>query len=284
MKAMMIDHEQCTLCGLCVTTCVRRILHEQDGKIICADPNGCIVCGHCKAVCPVDAPQIPQNRAQEFLPVPAKKDYPTPDDLLNFFRARRSIRIYDTKAVTREQIENIIQAGRFAPTGGNRQHMEYVVISTPERIAQIRVMIMEILKDKANGTTQTKELASDRSILTKQYFQTWQDIYRLHREGVDKLFYDAPVVIVSHFALLGEVSEFVDAGLANMQMILMAESLGLGTCFNGFLAIAAENSPVLKKAMGIPLDHFVPIAFTVGYPGIKYQRLVSRRLAKVTWI
>jgi nitroreductase/NAD-dependent dihydropyrimidine dehydrogenase PreA subunit len=286
MKAITIDPERCTLCGLCVKICVRRILQEQDGMIICTDPDGCIVCGHCKGVCPVDAPQVPSYRAREFAPVPVKEDYPMPDNLLTFFRARRSIRIYKAETVAREKIEKIIQAGRFAPTGGNRQNLEYVVISAPEKITEVRDMTMEILKDQADGVTQliAGKHTAERSILREQYCKTWQDLYRLSKEGVDKLFYHAPVIIVSHFAALGEASEFVDAGLASMQMVLMAEALGLGTCFIGFLAMAAENSPALKAAMGIPVDHLIPVTFTVGYPGIKFERLVSRRLARVTWI
>lgn len=69
-----------------------------------------------------------------------------------------------------------------------------------------------------------------------------------------------------------------------MQMVLMAEALGLGTCFIGLLAIAAENSPALKAAMGIPKSRIIPVTFTVGYPGVHYQRLVSRRRARVTWL
>jgi nitroreductase/NAD-dependent dihydropyrimidine dehydrogenase PreA subunit len=291
MKAITIDHERCTLCGLCVKMCVRRILQEQDGKIVCTDPNTCIFCGHCKAVCPEDAPQVPYYRAEEFVPAPGKEDYPAPGNLLSFFRARRSMRAYTAKLVEREKLEDIIQAGRFAPTGGNRQHIEYVVIETADKLAEIRDRTMEILVAQADAITGV--IASHRSnetpvpdslLIAELYVKTWQELYRMHRDGVDKLFYHAPALVVTHFAPIGGASEVVDAGLAAMQMVLMAEAHDLGTCFIGFLAIAAEHSPELKAAMGIPEDHLVPVTFTVGYPAVKYERLVSRRRARVTWL
>jgi len=290
MKTITIDHERCTLCGLCIKMCVRGILQARDGEIVCTDPNGCIFCGHCKAVCPEDAIQIPHSRAEEFLPVPAKESYPTPPNLLNFFRVRRSIRMYKAKPVEREKIEEIIQAGRFAPTGGNRQNLEYVVIHTPTKLAEVRNMAMEILKEQADAATREIAASPDnrtnvpgKTMVYDQYIKVWQEMYRLHQEGIDRLFYHAPVLIVSHFEPMGGVLEVVDAGLASMQMVLMAEALGLGTCFIGFLAIAAEKFPMLKAAMEIPESHLVPISFTVGYPGVNYRRLVSRRRARVIW-
>ena len=291
MKAITIDHERCTLCGLCVKTCVRRILQKRVSKIICTEPDRCIFCGHCKAVCPVDAPQVASYRAEEFVPVPARENYPLPDDLLAFFRVRRSLRVYKKKPVERKKIEKIIQAGRFAPTGGNRQHIEYVVIQNPDKFIEIRNTAIKILKNQADEVAQTiadRRAAGkptlEKHVLAERYVRTWQDMYSLHKKGVDRLFYNAPALIVCHFAPMGGISEVVDSGLASMQMVLMAEALGLGTCFIGLLAIAAEKSPALKEAMGIPKKHVIPVIFTLGYPAVHYERLVSRRLAQVKWI
>jgi nitroreductase len=68
-----------------------------------------------------------------------------------------------------------------------------------------------------------------------------------------------------------------------MQMILMAEALGLGTCFCGFLVFATKGSPELRKALQIPKDHRVPFSFMVGYPDVTFSRLVSRKALKVLW-
>ena len=67
-------------------------------------------------------------------------------------------------------------------------------------------------------------------------------------------------------------------------MLLMAETLGLGTCFVGFLILAIENSTELKDIMNISSDHQAIIAFTVGYPAADFLRLVARNSVKVDWV
>ena len=71
-----MDEGRCNLCGLCVPVCVRRILKLGTRSVEVTDPSLCLACGHCKAVCPTDAPQFPGFNEQ-FTPVPISKDVPT---------------------------------------------------------------------------------------------------------------------------------------------------------------------------------------------------------------
>ncbi|MDI6616310.1 MAG: 4Fe-4S binding protein, partial [Syntrophaceae bacterium] len=58
MELIRIDEEKCTSCGLCIPLCVRGILEEGERAARVTNPDGCTLCGHCKAVCPVDAPAL----------------------------------------------------------------------------------------------------------------------------------------------------------------------------------------------------------------------------------
>lgn len=69
-----------------------------------------------------------------------------------------------------------------------------------------------------------------------------------------------------------------------MQMVLMAESLGLGTCFCGFLNSTANSHPELKKMLQIPEKNDVILSFTLGYPSVKYLRMVPRNPAEVSFL
>jgi nitroreductase len=69
-----------------------------------------------------------------------------------------------------------------------------------------------------------------------------------------------------------------------MNMILMAETLGLGTCIIGFLVFAIKHSEKIREVLEIQSDRQVHIAFTVGYPDIKFFRLVARNPAEAKWI
>ena len=76
----------------------------------------------------------------------------------------------------------------------------------------------------------------------------------------------------------------MDASLSAMHMILMAETLGLGSCINGFIFFALNHSKELREVLEIPSDHGVHVAFTLGYSDVEFLRLVARNPAKIKWI
>ncbi|HOO90393.1 MAG TPA: nitroreductase family protein [Syntrophales bacterium] len=287
METVRIDEKKCTLCGLCVSDCVRDVLEEGEQSVRVANPEDCIRCGHCKAICPVDALEIPMLDASEFEPAPRREDYPEADDLFSFFRARRSIRQFEKRPVEREKLERIIQAGRFAPTGGNRQGVNYTVVHTPEKLSQIRDTNIDLLYRKAeeierafDRNRQTGEPIPQDYRIRKLYVSTWETMKELMEQGIDRLFYHAPALVVLHLNPALSTSAMVDAGLAAMQMALMAEALELGTCFCGFLVFAVNDSPEFKKILNIPEKHIVPVSFVVGYPAVTYELVVDHYIRK----
>jgi nitroreductase/NAD-dependent dihydropyrimidine dehydrogenase PreA subunit len=277
------------LCGVCASVCVRNIIDASGNGIKLNQPETCIFCGHCKAVCPEDAIEIPSYAQEEFVPAPQKENFPSADNLLAFFRFRRSTRIYQRKPVEQEKIRQIIEAGRFAPTGGNFQELRFAVAHTPEMINEIRGSAIHSLSNYADrmmsaSPDEPKAAAfTSNPMVLQRYAQTLKEMARKHDQGVDSLLWNAPVLIVIHVSSLVE-SPGVDVGLGAMQMVLMAEALGLGTCFIGFIPMAIENSPDLKKLLKIPDSHQAVTAFVAGYPDVSYLRLVSRKPARVRWL
>jgi nitroreductase len=53
------------------------------------------------------------------------------DDLLSFMRHLRAVREYTPEAVPQDVVEEILEVGRWASTGGNRQPHEVVVVRDP---------------------------------------------------------------------------------------------------------------------------------------------------------
>ncbi len=291
METVRIDQEKCSLCGLCIPVCVRRILEETDDTVVVTDPSRCILCGHCKAVCPEDAPQLPSLDAAEFIDAPLREEVPDEEVLLSFFRSRRSIRSFLNRFVEQEKLERIVEAGRFAPTGGNRQPLHFVVLHSADVIDNVRRMTLEALLaqgdriEKAFEQSRVGGKAVPKSYQTRQLYPTiWREIAELNKQGKDRLFFHAPALIVCHLDPGAAVTPEVDPGLAAMQMLLMAEALGLGTCLCGFLVFALEESPQLREALKIPEDHYVPLSFMVGYPDVTFRKLVARNPARVHWM
>jgi nitroreductase len=60
-------------------------------------------------------------------------------DTLEAIRKRRSIRRYTDAAIPRADLETIVDAGRLAATGSNRQPWEFVVVTERAMIAQFKV-------------------------------------------------------------------------------------------------------------------------------------------------
>lgn len=294
MGAIEIDQESCTVCGSCIDVCVMRIFREDEDAIETRDESRCMYCGHCMAICPQDAIELPVVDCDEFEPVPEREELPRPEKLMGLFRTRRSIRRFQDKPVEREKIEKIIEAGRFAPTGGNSQLFRFVVLQSKEKIAELRDLMIESLMSQAERTKATlDERAKQGQSLSKsetmqlRYAELMRGMGQANKQGIDRLLWNAPALIALHAppdAMRGAESMGVNAGLAGMQMTLMAESLGLGTCFIGFVPAVTTAVPDLKKVMEVPEDHKIVLAFVAGYSDYDFLKLVSRKPARIQWI
>ncbi len=60
-------------------------------------------------------------------------------DALEAIRTRRSVRAYTGAPVPREHLEQIVDAGRLAATGSNRQPWAFIVITDRATIAQLKL-------------------------------------------------------------------------------------------------------------------------------------------------
>ena len=285
-----IDEQKCTLCGLCISVCVRRILHLEKGSVQITDPALCMYCGHCKAVCPTDAPRFSEGN-EEFTTVPSKEEIPSAVPFLRFLRNRRSLRLYQDRPVEKGKLQMLLEAGRFAPTGGNRQACEYVLVSGRKKLDEVRSIAIQKLQEEGKAIQEMverhhrlRESIPEEMVPRLVYPPVWDRIAAKWKEGVDHLLYHAPALMVIHTKKNLAVTPELDAAMAATQMVLAAETLGLGTCYIGFLISAVENSEDLKKMLQIPTDHRSLVAFTVGYPDVNFLRLVYRNPAKAAWI
>jgi nitroreductase/NAD-dependent dihydropyrimidine dehydrogenase PreA subunit len=285
-----IDESRCNLCGLCVPVCVRRILVKGEKSVKVTDPSLCLECGHCKAVCPTDAPQLP-GMNEQFQPAPLKEEIPGAADLFRFFRRRRSLRVYRPDPVEKEKLKMLIEAGRYAPTGSNRQACEYLVVSGRKILDQVCALATQALQEEGGKIQKSvdqyrqakKPLPEDLD--SQQFFPAvWERIAKKWKEGTDQLLHRAPALVLIHIKEHSATTAEIDAGIAATHMMLLAEALGLGTCFIAFLVRTLQDSKELRSLLKIPDGNRVYVAFTVGYPAVTYLRLTGRRPAKIKWI
>ncbi|MCK4687647.1 MAG: nitroreductase family protein [Candidatus Lokiarchaeota archaeon] len=143
-----------------------------------------------------------------------------PEDFLNFIKNRRTIRNFQEKSISEKEIGMILEAGRWAPSASNRQPWEFIVIKNKE--------ILKVIS-------------------------------KLARYG--KFIEQSPVAI----AIVGKkkVSSkwyLQDTSLVSMNMILMAWSLNIGTCWIGNL-----NREKAKEILKVSKDDFLLTILPFGY-------------------
>ncbi len=280
--------EKCTQCGQCVAVCPSYVVDFIEERVEVIREDWCIGCGHCGAVCPMGA-VLQEATSLENYPGRGSAPAISPETLGLLVRERRSIRNYSNAPVPQDILRKILEAGRYAPTGSNSQNVHYIVLSSEDQISQLRSMTLrfyEKIFSRVRGRLGSflllliagrKTLSYLRESLPKVEYA-----YERMKEGKDILFYQAPVVILAHAESWDSSSSF-NCSVALYNCSLMAHTLGLGCCFNGFLVNAANRGRKIKKWLGIPADHKCYAALTLGYPKPQYRRLVRRNPPQVIW-
>ena len=158
--------------------------------------------------------------------------------VLNNIMARRSIRKYLDKPVEHEKLEVIVKCGINAPSGMNRQPWIVRVVEDQKLIADVT----EVFKQE-----NPEQVARDKDF--------------------KNMFRNAPNLICVCTPANGGGE--LDAGLLGENMMLAAQSMGLGTCCLGgpvrFL-LSNEKCKFFLDRLDIPADYKLNYILAIGYP------------------
>jgi len=143
-----------------------------------------------------------------------------PEILLDFIKERRSIRAFQDKQIPEKEIEMILEAGRWAPSASNRQPWNFILIKN-----------RDILKKLARVT------------------------------GYGWFIGEASFAV----AIVGKPRTshnyyIIDTSLVSMNMMLMAWSLGIGTCWIGSI-----NKEKAKEILGLGRNDYLLTVLPFGY-------------------
>jgi nitroreductase len=187
----------------------------------------------------------------------------TYQELIDLLKARRSIRAFNPTPLPEGYIEKIIEAARWAPSGGDGQPWEFIVIQSPELKAKIVNLYM-----KAAEPTFKREQDYD------------PDLRRHHMvlPVPEPKFKDAPAFIIlvgderTNIAFPLRVQEtkgeeVLVSSLAGafLCMHLAARTLGLGSQWVSGMADRTIEKE-LKQLLKIPPHMMIYDMMVVGYP------------------
>jgi nitroreductase len=194
------------------------------------------------------------------------------EQAVQFLRSRRSIRFYEDKPVKQEKIQRLIEVARYAPTAGNRQLVEWLVVSDKSALNRLAGMTIDWLR----------KLLNDNPGLAKIY-PPFQSILAQWDSGSDSVLRNAPVLVIAS-APKEATNGMVDVTLALSYLDLLAPTMGLGSCWAGLLQGALLSLPSLKEIAGIPAPHSHHYPMMLGYPKVKgYFRLPERKPPKINF-
>lgn len=263
-----INKEKCIGCGQCVKDCFGFHIYMNE-KEVAELPGPCMACGHCVAVCPVGAISLDNHDMSEVIEKNEVHADVNPDVYLNHLKLRRSIRQFKNEPVAKEDIEKIIEAGRYSPTGGNMQNVQYIVIQ--KEIDTVKDMIMEELRIMAE---EFKTIDGPY----KKYGQLWFKMYEDYKaNGTDKVFFNTNTVIL----VASNTPQSAIISSAHMETMLY--SLGLGMVYSGFTCSSVMHSRKLQEFLNLKEGYTVHTALVLGHPAVSYVRSVPRKPAVVEW-
>jgi ferredoxin len=134
MKHLIIDTDKCIGCGLCKQVCIRDNIEIIDKKAVDVESN-CFDCGQCSTSCPTNAITIniysgQDDRIEDYDPDNVPISY---DDLLQFYKQRRTCRWFKDEKISHETIEKLMEAAYYSPNRQNIQDVEFALVDNRKK-------------------------------------------------------------------------------------------------------------------------------------------------------
>ena len=171
---------------------------------------------------------------------------------LEAIKTRRSTRKFKARPVEMEKLQQIVEAGRFGPTGGNAQSNHFFVIS--------KIETLMVLKELVQNAFAKMELRDD-------LYKSLKNSITLSRKGHYSFSYNAPVlIVVANKKDYG--NNMADVACAVENMMLAANELDLGSCYINQLKWLNEEPSIrgYLGTLGLKDDERVYASVAIGYP------------------
>lgn len=167
---------------------------------------------------------------------------------------RRAVRQYGQQMIDDDLLDQILDAGRMAPSAMNRQPWKFYIVTHRDTINAFSKAIARVVPKIFLKMALKHPVKSIKTLLHSSP--------RLPKAGEDHIFHGAPVVI---FITSPKDNEWagLETGMCAQNMMLAARSIGLGSCPIG-LARYIDQTPLYHQ-LEVPAAEKVQLAVTFGY-------------------
>ncbi|MDR3680045.1 MAG: nitroreductase [Flavipsychrobacter sp.] len=177
------------------------------------------------------------------------------NDTLNSIYERRAVRKYKDIPVAKEVIEQLIAAGRMAPSAMNNQPWKFYIVTDKEKIELFSKEISEIAIKQIKHV-RIKDLL--KMTLSHFHFSKVIDLIKTQ----DHIFYNAPVVIFITAPRKDDWGK-LSVGMCAQNILLAAKAMGLDTCPVGFAKFVMQTKDYYL--LNIPAAEEVEFALVIGF-------------------
>ena len=261
-----LNREQCLKCGKCIRDCiVECLVPDPDGYPVLPAHNApyCLHCQHCFAVCPAGAVTI-DHAARGTTPQPGP--LPSPDEMANLLRQRRSIRVYKPDLIPDEILNEAKDLLRYSPTGCNDHRLHFRILQG-EELAEFRVETAKMLR------------LLIRTGIMRLIYPNYKRYLNEILSGKDVIYRDAPYAIVVSTPKNAPCKE-ADPWIALSYLDLYFQSRNIGTCWCGF-ALYSYLFPKLRKKLNLPKGYKPGAVLLFGYPAVTYPAVPDPAPVKI---
>jgi nitroreductase len=164
--------------------------------------------------------------------------------------SRRSTRRFEPRQIDREQLDTLLEAAIWAPSGGNSQSWLFTAIQNASVLTRLNELAREAFSryvpdDDYPGKHGAKKSAENESF---------------------HCFHHAPTLIIASNRPNYE-NAMADCALALENIFLAAEATGLGSCYINAFHWLRDDVPLREylATLGVPPEHTICSAAAVGY-------------------
>ncbi|MCC7120410.1 MAG: nitroreductase family protein [Gammaproteobacteria bacterium] len=188
-------------------------------------------------------------------------------------RTTGTVRYYKPDPVPTALLARVLDAARWAPSGGNRQPLRFIVVRDTVKKRQLAELYLPIWERYVAGVRQGAVRVGARAGTIE------------HADHFARHLADIPVLLLVLARLadvhptdrdLGRLSVVGGASIypAVQNVLLAARNVGLGTALT---TLHAAVEPELKPMFDIPDDISVVAMVTLGWPARDFPRELTRR-------
>ena len=274
-----IDLEKCIKCMKCVLDCPSDAIDIKKGTI----NDTCIHCGHCVAICP-ECTVFPDEG--DIIKLQATSV--SSNDFKKLSASIRTCRSYKDREVDEKTLLSLVENMKHYPSASNARPLEITIVRSKEQVQKLNdqtaqqlikaigfitsPIIMPILQLLAPKLNLPRLNAYKKQFITRQ------------SPGSSQVCHHAPSVLIFHAPATKYGMADADANIWASYTSIYANTLGLGSCFNGFIVTAMKRSKAMRSEFGIPARHQVYASLLIGHPKVKYTNEAGRAKPRVELI